>query len=220
MSQKNETMNAALKQAGAQDKTGRARVKSIAFIGLMGGLSAVLMLLRFPLPFLPPFLSFDLSGVMEIMGGYMFGPMAAFFIILVKILLQLIIQGSFSFGTGEVQGLILSCSYVLPALLIYRWKKSKKTAVIGMAVSTVLVSAVAVITNLYLIIPFYAGLFGMTMEDIIAMCSAVNPAVKNAAGMVIMGIVPFNLIKYGATSAVTFLVYKRLSKVIRGIINS
>ena len=89
-----------------------------------------------------------------------------------------------------------------------------------MAVSTVLVSAVAVITNLYLIIPFYAGLFGMTMEDIIAMCSAVNPAVKNAAGMVIMGIVPFNLIKYGATSAVTFLVYKRLSKVIRGIINS
>lgn len=194
-------------------------VKTIAFIGLMGAVSAILMLLRFPLPLLPPFLSFDLSGVMEIMGGYMFGPMAAFLIIVVKILLQLVMQGSFSFGTGEVQSLILSCSYVLPALLIYHFHKSKKTAVVGMAVSTVFVSVVAVITNLYLIIPFYVKLFGMTMDDIIAMCSAVNPAVKDAAGMVIMGILPFNLIKYGATSVVTFLVYKRLSRLIRGIIN-
>lgn len=219
MNQMKETPNAAFQSVKGTNRTARVRVKEIAFIGLMGALSAVLMLLRFPLPFLPPFLSFDLAGVMEIMGGFMFGPVAAFFIILVKILIQLIIQGSLSFGTGEVQGLILSCTYVLPALLIYHWKKSKKSAIVGMAVSTVLVSVVAVITNLYLIIPFYVRLFGMTMDDIITMCSAVNPAVKDAAGMVIMGILPFNLIKYGATSVVTFLVYKRLSKLIRGMIN-
>lgn len=220
MNQMKETRDAAFQPVKETNRTARVRVKEIAFIGLMGALSAVLMLLRFPLPFLPPFLSFDLAGVMEIMGGFMFGPMAAFFIILVKILIQLIIQGSLSFGTGEVQGLILSCTYVLPALLIYHWKKSKKSAVVGMAVSTVLVSVVAVITNLYLIIPFYVRLFGMTMDDIITMCSAVNPAVKDAAGMVIMGILPFNLIKYGATSVVTFLVYKRLSRLIRGMINN
>ena len=46
----------------------RMKVKKIAFIGLMGAVSAVLMLMRFPIPFMPPFLSFDLSGVMEIMG--------------------------------------------------------------------------------------------------------------------------------------------------------
>ena len=101
------------------------QVKQIAFVGLMGAVSTVLMLLRFPLPFLPPFMSFDLSGVMEIMGGYMFGPVAAFFVIIVKILLQMVIQGSLSFGTGEIQGLILSCAYVMPAIAIYHWKKSK-----------------------------------------------------------------------------------------------
>ena len=42
----------------------RMKVKKIAFIGLMGAVSAVLMLMRFPIPFMPPFLSFDLSGVM------------------------------------------------------------------------------------------------------------------------------------------------------------
>ena len=219
MNRTNETMEPVMESSGG-NHAARAQVRMIAFVGLMGAVSTVLMLLRFPLPFLPPFLSFDLSGVMEIMGGYMFGPVGAFFVILVKILLQLIIQGSLSFGTGEIQGLMLSCAYVMPAIAIYHWKKSKKTAIIGMAVSTVAVSVTAVFTNLYMIIPFYAQLAGMTMDDIVSMCTAVNPAMKDAVSMVLLGIVPFNLIKYGATSVVTFFVYKRLSNVIRGIINS
>ena len=196
----------------------RMKVKKIAFIGLMGAVSAVLMLLRFPIPFMPPFLSFDLSGVMEMMGGLMFGPMEALCIIVVKILLQLVMQGSMSLGTGELQNFILSSAYVLPAVLIYHRKKTKKSAIIGMTVSSVIVAVVAVITNLYLIIPFYVKLFGMSMDDIISMCSAVNPAMKDTMSLVIFGLVPFNLIKYGATSVVTFIIYKRLSGVIRGII--
>lgn len=196
----------------------RQEVKKIAFIGLMGAVSAILMLFRFPIPFMPPFMSFDLSGLMEMLGGFMFGPTAAVCIIIVKILLQLVMQGSFSLGTGELQNFILSCSYVLPALIVYGRNKSRKRAAAGMACSTVLVSVVAVFTNLYLIIPFYVKLFGMTMDDIIGMCSAVNPAMKNAMTMALFGILPFNLIKYGVTSVVTFIIYKRLSRVIRGVI--
>lgn len=196
----------------------RMKVKKIAFIGLMGAVSAVLMLLRFPIPFMPPFLSFDLSGVMEMMGGLMFGPLETLCIIVVKILLQLVMQGSMSLGTGELQNFILSSAYVLPAVLIYHRKKTKKSAIVGMAVSSIIVAVVAVITNLYLIIPFYVKLFGMSMDDIISMCSAVNPAMKDTMSLVIFGLVPFNLIKYGATSVVTFIIYKRLSGVIRGII--
>lgn len=219
MNRTNETMEPVLESTERVNHAVHVKVKQIAFVGLMGAMSTVLMLFRFPLPFLPPFLSFDLSGVMEIMGGYMFGPVAAFFVILVKLLLQMIVQGSNSFGTGEIQGLILSCAYVMPSVALYHWKKSKKTAVAGMALSTVVVSVTAVFTNLYMIIPFYATMAGMTMNDIVAMCTAVNPAVNSAATMVLWGILPFNLIKYGATSIVTFFVYKRLSKVIRGIIN-
>ncbi len=220
MNRTNGTMEPVFEEpSGRAGHDAHVQVRMIAFVGLMGAVSTVLMLLRFPLPFLPPFMSFDLSGVMEIMGGYLFGPVGAFFVIIVKILLQLIIQGSLSFGTGEIQGLILSCAYVMPAIAVYHWRKSKKTAIIGMALSTVVVSVTAVFTNLYMIIPFYASLAGMTMDDIVAMCTAVNPAMKDTATMVLLGILPFNLIKYGATSAVTFFVYKRLSKVIRRIVN-
>ena len=46
----------------------------------------------------------------------------------------------------------------------------------------------------------------------------VNQAMKDTVLLVIFGLVPFNLIKYGATSVVTFIIYKRLRGVIRGII--
>lgn len=197
---------------------GRMQLKEMTFIALMGALSSVLMLFRFPLPFLPPFLSFDLSGVIEMMGGFMFGPVAAFAIIVLKILLQLVMQGSFSLGTGELQSLILGCAYVLPALLLYQIKKTRKHAAIGMTLGTVTVSVVAIFSNLYLIIPFYASLFGTTMEDIVASCQAVNPAVTDAFTMALIGILPFNLIKYGICSAVTFVLYKRLSRPIKSFI--
>ena len=219
MNETNETMNVTAGKKVQTRDDARMRVKKIAFIGLMGAVSAVLMLFRFPLPFMPPFLSFDFSGLMEMIGGFMFGPVAAVCIIIVKIMLQLVMQGSFSLGTGALQNLILSCAYVLPALIIYHRSKSKKMAVAGMAVSSVFVAVVAVFTNLYLIIPFYVKLFGMSMDDIIAMCSTVNPAMKNAVTMALFGILPFNLIKYGVTSLVTFIIYKRLSKVIKGIIS-
>lgn len=219
MNQLNETTNVTGKRAVQAGADIRMKVRTIAFVGLMGAVSAVLMLFRFPLPFMPPFMSFDLSGIMEMLGGFMFGPFAAVCIIIVKILLQVVIQGSFSLGTGELQNFILSSCYVLPALFIYHRNKTKKTAAAGMALSTVFVAIVAILTNLYLIIPFYVKLFGMTMEEIIGMCTAVNPAMKDAMTMAAFGILPFNLIKYGVTSIVTFIVYKRLSKLIKGIIS-
>lgn len=219
MNQMKETTNVTTGENLKSHDDARMKVKKIAFIGLMGAVSAVLMLFRFPIPFMPPFLSFDLSGLMEMLGGFMFGPMAAACIIVVKILLQLVMQGSFSLGTGELQNLILSCSYVLPALIIYHRNKTKKMAIAGMAVSTIFVSVMAVFTNLYLIIPFYVKLFGMSMDDIITMCRTVNPAMKNVTTMAVFGLLPFNLIKYGVTSLVTFIVYKRLSRVIKGIIS-
>lgn len=219
MNQMKETTNVTTGENLKSRDDARMKVKKIAFIGLMGAVSAVLMLFRFPIPFMPPFLSFDLSGLMEMLGGFMFGPMAAACIIVVKILLQLVMQGSFSLGTGELQNLILSCSYVLPALIIYHRNKTKKMAITGMAVSTIFVSVMAVFTNLYLIIPFYVKLFGMSMDDIITMCRTVNPAMRNVTSMAVFGLLPFNLIKYGVTSLVTFIVYKRLSRVIKGIIS-
>ena len=72
----------------------RRNVKEIALIGVLGGLAGVLMLFRTPLPFMPPFMDFDLSSLPEMIGGFALGPIPAVFIILVKILVKLVLVGT------------------------------------------------------------------------------------------------------------------------------
>ena len=195
----------------ASRSANRARLKKTILCGLMGGLSAVLMLLKVPLPFMPPFMSFDFSGIVEIIGGFAMGPGAAVGIITVKILVKSILQGTGSVWTGELQNFILSCAYVLPAVLIYYRRKTKATAKLGMAVGTVLCAIVAVFTNLFIIIPFYVTVAHLPADAMIAMCTAVNPFITSELGLALWGIIPFNLIKNGVLSLLTFVMYKRLS---------
>ena len=189
--------------------------RELTLCGLMGGLSAVLMMFRFPLPFMPPFMSYDFTGLVEMIGGFTMGPVAAIAIIVVKMLLKALTQGTSSAWTGEIQNIILSCAYVLPAVLIYDRNKSKKSALIGMVTGTVICAIVSVFTNLYLIIPFYASFSGLTLDKILSMCMAVNPLLSSKWSLALLGIIPFNLIKNGSLSLFTFLVYKKMSRQIK-----
>ena len=194
-------------------------VKKLVVIGLMGALSGVLMLFKFPIPFMPPFMDFDFSGLVEIIGGFVLGPGAAIMIILVKLLVKLALMGTNTMFTGEVRNFLVSFAYVLPAAWIYSHHKSKKAGEAGMVIGSITCALVAVATNLLIIFPFYVNLMGMTMEQIVSMCGAVNPLMKNTLTLALFGIVPFNLIKCGVNSLVTVLVYKRISKAVKGFMN-
>ena len=133
-----------------------------------------------------------------------------------KILLKLATEGTSSAFTGELQNFLLSCAYVLPPVIMYHQKKSKRTAIIGMAISSVFTGIVAIFTNLYIIIPFYMALMGQDMSYFVAMCTEVNPLISNVFTLAILGILPFNLIKCGINSVGAMLLYKHLSPIIHG----
>lgn len=197
----------------------KSKVKEMTLIAFMGALGAILMVVfHFPIPFMPPFMDFDLSALPELIGGFALGPVAAILIIIVKILVKFVIVGTSSMFTGEIQNFILSCAFVLPAVLIYQKDKSKKTALIGMCVGTVACALTAVLTNLFIIIPFYANLANYSVEQILAWCTSVNPLMKDTFTLAIFGIIPFNLIKGAASSVVTYLLYKRLSRLIKNFV--
>lgn len=189
--------------------------KKIALISILGALSAILMYFKFPLPFMPPFMDFDLCGVVEMIGGFTLGPITAILIIFIKLILKIILQGTSTMFVGELSNFIVSCAFVLPAIFIYRKNKTKKGAIIGLVVGTLTVACTAIFTNLCLIIPFYGKMFGMSFQTIIDMCAAVNSNVKNAISLAIFGIIPFNLIKNGAVSIVVVLLYKKISPIIK-----
>lgn len=195
-------------------------VRRLALIGMLGALGAILMLFRFPLPFLPPFLSFDFAFVPELIGAFALGPMASILIVVVRILVQFVLAGSNSMLTGELQSFLLSTAFLLPIALLYQANKTRKGALIAMGVGTISCTIMAVITNLYLIIPFYVYLYGMSMEQIIEGCRMVNPNMNSITSMVILGIVPFNLMKCLVNSGITFIVYKHLSSIMKRYANS
>ena len=195
----------------------RYSTRKLALAGMMGAVAFVLMFLSFPTP-LNPFAELDFSALPELIGGFILGPIGALEIITVKLLLKLVFQGTSSAFTGELCAFILSVSYVLPAVLFYRKHRTKRGALVGIILGAVTAVVMSVITNIYLIYPFYMKAYGMNWEAIIGMCNALVPAVKDIPTLVIFSIVPFNLLSRTLTAVITMLVYKRISVPLKKLI--
>ena len=195
----------------------RHSTRKLALAGMMGAVAFVLMFLSFPTP-LNPFAELDFSALPELIGGFILGPIGALEIISVKILLKIVFQGTSSAFTGELCAFILSVSYVLPAVLFYRKHRTKRGALVGIILGAVISVIMAVITNIYLIYPFFMTAYGMNWEAIIGMCSALVPAVKDIPTLVIFSIVPFNVLSRTLTAVITMLVYKRISVPLKKLI--
>ena len=114
--------------------------------------------------------------------------------------------------------IIGSCAYVLPASLIYTRYHTKKGAGASLIISTMLVSLVAVFLNAWIAFPMFTRLYGMPMEAIIGMGEAVNPLVHDSVSLMLFSVFPFNLLKHGVTSLVTWLIYKRVGNTLRAML--
>ena len=194
----------------------KSKIRNMALIAMMGAIATVLMLFEVPLPFLaPPFYELDFSEVPVLIGAFAIGPVAGMLIELIKILLNLILNGTITAGVGEFGNFLIGCSFLLPASIIYHRKKDKKHALIGMAVGTVFMAVVGCFINAYLLLPAYSAGLGMPMETIIGMGTAINPAITNIMTFVVLAVAPFNLLKGVVVSVLTFLLYKRISGLIK-----
>ncbi len=202
-------------QAKQAKKTGIG-IRYIAFIGMFAAIATVLMLFEIPLPFAPSFYKLDLSEVPVLIGGFALGPVAGILIELVKVLLNLLINGTMTAGVGELANFIIGCSLVVPATLIYRTKKTRTRAIIGMITGTVVMATVGAMLNAFLLLPAYGAAFGMPIDALVAMGTAVNPAITNLFTFCLFAVAPFNLLKGAVSGIITFILYKRISRLIHG----
>lgn len=185
--------------------------KFIASVGILSGISIVLMqILEFPIPFMPPFLKFDFSNLPALIGGFAYGPVTGVIITLIKAALHLLRTDTG--GVGELADFLAGGSLVFTASMIYKYNKTRKNAVIGLILGTIIMAIVGGLANYFILIPFYTNV--MPMEQIIELCGKVNPLINDTLGYVLYGAIPFNLIKGFIISAITFIVYKQVSKIL------
>ena len=188
-------------------------VRNVTVMAMFGALAAVLMIFEVPLPYIAPSLyGMDISEVPVLVGTFALGPVAGVVMELVKILVKLILTPTSTGFVGEFANFCFGCSLVLPAGIIYRLKKTKKGAVMGMAAGTVIMTIVAEILNAVVMLPFYSHF--MPLDTIIAAGAAINPAISNVWTFVILAVGPFNKLKGAIVSLLTALVYKRVSVII------
>ena len=193
----------------------RTGVRTIVQAGMLGAIAVVLMLFEIPLPFAPSFYEIDFSEVPVMIGTFAIGPVAGAAIELVKILLNFIINGTTTAGVGEVANFLIGCAIVVPAGIIYRRKRTRTGAIIGMAVGTVFMTMIGCLLNAYVLLPVYATAFQMPIDALVAMGTAVNGSIDSLFTFVAFAVAPFNLLKGVLVSLIVFLIYKKISPVFR-----
>ena len=154
----------------------------------------------FDFPIIPafPWLQIDLSEVPALMGGFAYGPITGGIIVILKVILRFLLKGTGTAFVGEIANIIVGLALVVPAAYIYHRNKSKKTAIIGMFSGALVMQIAGILANIYILLPLY----GMQMEG------------AALANYVFLGIVPFNAVKALMVSVITYLLYKKVSRVI------
>lgn len=187
--------------------------KLIARVGVLGAIAALLFLIP-GIPIVPPIYKLDFSTVPVLLGGFSLGYVPGLLILLVKDLVGL--TNSSSMGVGELADFLASAAMMLTAVAIYRRHHSRRGALIGLIAGTAVMTAAAALINYYIVIPFYVAAMNMPAEAIVSMIGKVIPAVDSLPKLIVFATTPFNLLKGVVLSVITFLLYKRLSPLLKG----
>lgn len=179
--------------------------KQIATIGICAAISFVLMFVKFPVVYLG-FLELEVSDVPAILMTLLYGPVAGVLVELIKNILHL---ATTSTGmSGELSNFLVSLGYVLPLGLISRYGKGRRKLEAGLAAGTIGMVCMGMLVNYFVTVPLYLTLFGK--EAVMGMVQATIPSIHNVAGLVILGITPFNIFKGLLISALGYYLYKVL----------
>jgi riboflavin transporter FmnP len=188
--------------------------RDLATIAILAAAASILFLWEIPLLAAVPFYKLDFSNLPVLLATFAMGPVAGTLTLMVKSLVGLL--HSSSQGVGELADFLIGMAMVLPAGLIYRRNRRLRTAIFGMAVGGVCATVVGVLSNVYILIPFYSAVYGLQVETIVAMGRNVFPSIRTLWEFVLLITAPFNLVKWTAISIVGGLIYKPLSPILHG----
>lgn len=192
-----------------------SRTRYLTICAMLGAVAAVLFFFEFPVPFLAPsFYEIDFSEVPVMIGAFCLGPVGGVVIELVKILLKLVIKNTSTAFVGDFANFVIGCSFVVPASIVYHLHKSRKTAALGLLTGTVAMVLFGSAFNAIYLLPAFSALYGMPLDLIVGMGTAINPAINSVNMLVLCAVVPLNLIKGVLISVPTMVLYKRISKVL------
>ena len=188
--------------------------RKLAVTGIMSAVSAVLMMLSFNIPIMPSFIKMDFSELPALITAFSIGPVWGVAVCLIKNVLNL--PFSTTGGVGELSNFVLGALFVLFAALIYEKKKTRAGALIGSGVGSLVMAVVSIPWNYFVTYPAYVKILNFPLEAILGMYQKINPSVDGLLQALLVFNLPYTFCKGLVISLLTFLIYKRLSPILKG----
>lgn len=174
----------------------RTRTSKLTAMAMLIALAFVVTLLGKLIPIRIMFLSYDPKDIIVVIGGFIYGPMAAVIISIISSIIEMITISETG-PIGLVMNVLATCAFACPAAIIYKKKHTMKGAVIGLIIGTLAMTGTMILWN-YLITPFYTG---FPRSEIVKLLLPL--------------FLPFNLIKGGINLGFALLIYKPVVRALR-----
>ena len=191
----------------------RISTRIIVGAGMLAAVAVVLQYLEFPIPMLiPPFIKLDFSDLPALIGAFAYGPLVGALIELIKNLIHCL--ASQSATVGELSNFILGAVFTVTAGLIYKHKKSKKSALIGGLAGALVMGLISVPSNYFVVYHFYYNF--MPEEVVLSMYQEILPGIKSIMQSLLVFNLPFTIVKGLISVVISMLIYKPLSRILKG----
>lgn len=195
-----------------------SKARYVSIVGICAAIATVLHVLDFPLLFIAPeFYKLDFSELPVLLCGFYLGPTATVACEGVKILLKLVVKGTSTAFVGDFANFVVGCSFVLPATIWYHLHKKKSGAIVGLILGTLCMASLGSAFNAVYLLPKFSQLFGLPLDTIIGMGTAIHGNINSVTTFVLLCVAPLNLLKGTIVSVLTMLLYKRVARPLFGI---
>lgn len=185
---------------------------SLTASALLGAVGFVLMAIEISVPIMPSFIKLDFSELPALIAAFAYGPLYGAAVCLIKNLMHLFITNTA--GVGELANFLMGIFFVVPAGLIYRKIKNRKGALIGSLVGAAIMGIACVFINLFITYPIYYKIL-IPESAILGMYKVLLPSVDSIFESLLIFNLPFTFVKGVLVSIVCFLVYKKISPVLK-----
>lgn len=173
--------------------------KKLVRIAVLSALSIVLvMYVKFPIIPSAPFLEYEPGDVPMLIGAFMYGPLTGLLMTIIVSTIQAFTVSAAAGWVGLVMHVIATGTLVVVSGAIYRKFHTLKGAFAALAAGAISMTLVMIPSNLFFTVRFY----GIPHDAVVAMLPT--------------AVLPFNIIKSFANSIIVLVVYKPLSRFLKG----
>lgn len=177
----------------------RSKVHRLVGIALLAAIGYVLMMFSFPIIPAFPFLKLDLSDLVVLLGGLLYGPVGGIAVAFVRSLVHFALTGGGVVNLiGDLAAFIASVGFLLPVVYTIRGKHRIWRQIEGPVLGTLSLTVVMSVLNWLVITPMYMAVFNFNLG-------------MSLTKYVLIGVVPFNLIKGVVISVAFFAIAKALA---------